>query len=153
MADQGEGALAQYGGFIGLVGGVAAAVAGGIAGALNFRSRLAATEARVSVLEEQAAKRAATDAAIRDEARSGIRELGDEVKKSLASAAVERDPSSVNIRGLVEAVALPAVNAALAPHVSKIDGLDEKIDTLRERVSEISGYVRGFASRRDGGQS
>lgn len=152
MADQ-EGALAQYGGFVGLVGGVAAAVAGGIASALNFRSRLAATEARISVLEEQAAKRDGKDASIRDEARSGIRELSEEVRKSLASAAVERDPSSINIRGLVEAVALPAVNAALVPHISKIDGLDEKIDTLRERVSDIGGYVRGIVEQRRGGQS
>lgn len=153
MADQGEGALAQYGGFIGLVGGVAAAVAGGIAGALNFRSRLAATEARVSALEEQAAKRDAKDASIRDEARSGIRELGDEVRKSLAGVAVERDPSSVNIRGLVEAVALPVVNAAVAQHSEKIEGVVEKLDVLRERVSDIAGFVRGLGSRIDGGRS
>jgi hypothetical protein len=153
MADQGEGALAQYGGFVGLVGGIAAAVAGGIAGALNFRSRLAATEARISVLEDQATKRDAKDASIRDEARSGIRELGDEVRKSLASAAVDRDPTSVNIRGLVEAIAGPAVSAALVPHISKIDKLDEKIDTLRERVSDINGYVRGVIARGDAGRS
>ena len=151
MADQ-EGALAQYGGLVGLVGGVAAAVAGGIAGALSFRARLAATEARISVLEEQATKRDAKDASIRGEARSGIRELGDEVRKSLAGAAVERDPSSVNIRGLIEAVAIPAVNSALAAHVEKIEGVVEKIDVLRERVSEINGYVRGFIARSGGGQ-
>lgn len=153
MADQNDGVLAQYGGLATLAATVAAAIVSGIASALNFRSRLADTEQRLAKAEAQLAERATKDLAIRDEARAAVRELADDIKKQIAALAVERDPSSTNIRVLVETIAQQATLNVIEPHVARLEEQAEKLGEMRERVSEVTGYVRGLADRATGGRS
>lgn len=141
MADGGQ--LTEYTGPFAWAVPLAISIAGGIAGALNLRGRVAGLEARLSAMEELASKEVTARAALRDEVLAKLRELGAEIRKDLA----DRPPDSMSLpglQGLVDNRVQAAVTAAMADANEKYF---DRLISLGDRVSEITGTVKAMVGR------
>lgn len=141
MADS---SITEYSGPFAWAVPLAISIAGGIAGALNVRGRLVGLEARVTAMEALIKSDGEARVVLRDEVLAKMKELASEIRKDVP----DHPPDSLllpQLHGIVDGRVAAAVSSAMAEANEKHL---ERIMDIRDRVSEITGQLKGILGGR-----